>query len=287
MLHEVRVARWALFSGVVATSACSLFVDTGGFSSGGTNPADSAGTDALDASATSDASSDVASEAAIDGGLPKYVSAVLADQPLLYYRFEQTEGPSVRDEMNTWPGSADLFVKFNAPGAMPGSLAIALDGKGSINAGSVGDFTGNQNFTVECWVKPNVSDDKFRHPMNKDLDVGGPRESYGLFLYLGRIAFERYVNGSGVQASTDSLPIDVWYHVAGTYDGTQLVLYVNGVQAKVAPDARSAKAKPVPFYVGTKDPTYGNISGAIDEVALYDKALGPERVRAHFDAAKP
>ena len=282
---------WVLRIGVVlaasAPVACSLFIDTGGFASGGTSATiDGGNGDAPLADVATDAPLEAAP---FDSGLAKYPATILEDKPILYYRFEETSGSTVRDETSNWPGTANA-ITFGAPGAFAGSLAISLDGtKGAIHAGAVGDFVGTQSFSAECWVKPTSNDGEFRHPFSKDIESaqGTDRQQWGFFVYLGRIAFERYVDNQGVQASTGSLPLDTWYHAVGTYDGKQMVLYINGVQAKVLPDARSAKPKPVPLYIAAKAPTEGHLKGSLDEVAIYDKALTPERVKAHFDAAKP
>jgi hypothetical protein len=72
----------------------------------------------------------------------------------------------------------------------------------------------------------------------------------------------------------------VWTHVAATYNGTTMRLYVNGTER-----ASRALAAPVDvvtgrLYMGSSD-GYDYFRGRLDEVATYPAALSAERVAAH------
>ncbi|HZO16152.1 MAG TPA: LamG domain-containing protein, partial [Polyangiaceae bacterium] len=82
-------------------------------------------------------------------------------------------------------------------------------------------------------------------------------------------------------------PLGAYTHVVGTYDGTVMRLFVNAASAGTLTDPRAAAPKDVPFFVGIRSLYAGGFKGDIDEVAVYDKALSPQRVQAHYDAATP
>jgi hypothetical protein len=74
--------------------------------------------------------------------------------------------------------------------------------------------------------------------------------------------------------------LGIAWHLAMTFDGTELRLYVDGAQANHA--AMSYAPNPgEPLRIGT------DFHGAIQEVAVYDTALMAEQIATHFIANKP
>lgn len=77
------------------------------------------------------------------------------------------------------------------------------------------------------------------------------------------------------------LPQNRFSHVVVTFDGALPRLYVDGVLKKVGTKSADLATSSAIFRWGD-----GWI-GALDELAIYDKALDAARVKAHFDAAVP
>jgi hypothetical protein len=81
-----------------------------------------------------------------------------------------------------------------------------------------------------------------------------------------------------------------WYHVAGTYDGATMRVYVNGQEDAVS-KAQSGPilyAPAAPFVLGRyqdDDEDFGML-GALKEVRLYKRALAAKEVAAQFDTDK-
>jgi hypothetical protein len=57
--------------------------------------------------------------------------------------------------------------------------------------------------------------------------------------------------------------------------------YLDGQAVMARPKNAAAVDNALPFRWGA------GWNGALDELAIYDKALDPARVKAHFDAAQP
>jgi hypothetical protein len=76
-----------------------------------------------------------------------------------------------------------------------------------------------------------------------------------------------------------------WQQVVGTWDGADIRIYVDGVEAGKTEATRRPSSIST-FYVG-----YGELApwfrGSIDEVAYYGKALPPDRVYEHWLADPP
>lgn len=97
------------------------------------------------------------------------------------------------------------------------------------DSASLHTFTG---ITVECWVSPSTLGDTlyWRNIFNKGWSSEGSFVMYAdkdtWSVYWGL-----YLDGSDRMVHTDSgLNIDVWTHLVGTYDGTWVRLYRDGVE---------------------------------------------------------
>ena len=131
--------------------------------------------------------------------------------------------------------------------------------------------------TVEAWVKSDAgvwaSNYGFVGKRNQFL-LGGMANTPGVRFFIH--------TGSGwVYAQFyDIIDITKWHHYAGTYDGTTLRLYVDGVEVATN-TAASIALDSGALAIGTDDMSNTPIVGNIQEVALYDKAITPARLLVH------
>ncbi|MCD6303624.1 MAG: LamG domain-containing protein, partial [Planctomycetes bacterium] len=146
--------------------------------------------------------------------------------------------------------------------------------------------------TVEAWVLLNKTA-KWGGIVGAFQD-NGPYER-GWLLGNSGGAFIFAVASAGTKRLTylkSPLPIQLgyWYHVVGTYDGAKQRLYVDGRCVAVS----SAQSGPV-LYPSKGSLTIGayqddnelyTLSGRIEQVAIFDRALSPREVRLRFDARK-
>ena len=84
---------------------------------------------------------------------------------------------------------------------------------------------------------------------------------------------------------SSQVPLNAWTHLAVTYDGSVLALYVNGVQAGTLIASGSMIASTGPLKVGGNAIWGEYFNGLIDEVRAYSKALTAAQIQA--DMAKP
>jgi len=97
--------------------------------------------------------------------------------------------------------------------------------------------------------------------------------------------------GAGNTAEAALPSVGAWHHVAGTYDGVTVRLYVDGVE--VAAKATTVAAVPVTasnLHIGHKDTesiASDSFSGVLDEVVLYSRALSVAEVRLLFSGKTP
>jgi hypothetical protein len=193
--------------------------------------------------------------------------------------------PQLYDEISkTHVGSRGGSLGAGVPGALgsAGGTAIEFD-TGFLSFGDRLAFTGTAAFTLEMWIRSTST--SFSHVITKQ-DRGTPKVGYAMYTNGGGLTYERYANSQAVNTSC-TFPADGSYrHVAATYDANMLRLYVAGQLVGSSSDMRSMTPTTAPFLLGIE--SLGSTSffqGSLDEVAIYDHALGADRIVAHVHAA--
>jgi hypothetical protein len=131
--------------------------------------------------------------------------------------------------------------------------------------------------TLEAWVNPSTVTGAWRDVIYKGND------NY----YLEGTSDSTVPAGGGTFGSTDVnvratalLPANSWSHLALTYDGTTLRLYVNGVQVSSLAQTGDIATSANPLQIGG-DSSYGQFfAGTIDEVRVYNIALNLSQIQA-------
>ncbi|MBL9135372.1 MAG: LamG domain-containing protein [Verrucomicrobiales bacterium] len=229
-----------------------------------------------------------------------YAAVVLADQPVGYLRLnEPAYSPLANSGSLGRAADASLvFADYGQAGPRPSSFGgfeadnngIALDGtKSYINLNNPDGLNFTGPITLEAWVQPAAAQGTpafiIGHGPTVDDTAGlGLRILDGTKYAVG--VFDGTDHDAVADIPATDLAGNAWVHLVGTYDGTQWVLYRNGTQ--IASQADSVGAIPVAadWAIGQRGSGTGRaFAGAVDEVAIYRKALSAERVKAHFDAA--
>lgn len=147
------------------------------------------------------------------------------------------------------------------------------------------------NYSVETWVKPlsQVTD-----PVNQELIFGQGFGKPQLVVRPGTnglqavFMFAENLTSFPAAVSTNEIPINQFSHLAGTWDGATLRVYVNGVLGGETATTQMPAASTCPFYIGGFQDacsfTGQFFNGIVDEVSLYNRALLAEEVQAIFDA---
>jgi hypothetical protein len=152
------------------------------------------------------------------------------------------------------------------------------------------------NLTIECWVKFNLMDT----PGNSTIGA-----QYLVFKQNSRSAnFEgfnlskhRYTNSdiivweassaTGQASELRSATVvasNVWYHVVGVRGSNYLQLYMNGQLEAQATVNYPQDYGNYPMYFGTSNESYWDhkLSGTLDEVALFNRALSPGEIASLY-----
>jgi len=94
--------------------------------------------------------------------------------------------------------------------------------------------------------------------------------------------------------SKTTFALNTWYYVVGTYDGSLMKTYINGV-LDTCVDTLSGPIfnEEADLYIGDIDCTFDSsgfdspFDGIIDEVAIYNRSLTAEEIYTHYNAIDP
>ncbi len=176
----------------------------------------------------------------------------------------------------------------NGPTWVSGVINLALNLNESVtnqyatvpDAGSL-DIT--SAITLACWVKPNVTGTQYLiKKAFTDPTQPSPVHIDGYELSLSSsgavfVRFNQLTSGDTYKLTSSVIvPADgnTWTHIATTYDGTTMRLYINGVLDVSMSGPTAIIANNELLGIGAQAGSSGNrLSGAIDDARVYDYAL--------------
>jgi len=156
-----------------------------------------------------------------------------------------------------------------------------------------------QNFTLESWVKPNSA---VNDPINQELILGQAGFGAQMSVIPGtnggmrvKIQYRDTINSFAQVISTTDIPLNDWSHLVGTFDGTTLKLYVNGVlNAQLNPTNTTVQTCNTPYFIGgfqpvtdcnaITNPPFQFFNGLIDEASVYNRALTDAEITSIVNA---
>jgi hypothetical protein len=201
-----------------------------------------------------------------------------------YWRLDDTTTSTAKDfSGNGHDGSYSGSVTLNAQGAIANdpdtAVAFTNDAEMLANVPSSFEFTGNVPYSAEVWVKP-ASNPATMAVLGKNAyapDAGGYLGWYVAYNNNGWLDNLRNNGGTGNPGPAPG----VFIHVVATYDGTNLATYVNGQPFSSNANSVPLVATGAPFTAAVVA-DWGSFTGVLDEIAVYDKALTPARIAAHY-----
>ncbi len=193
------------------------------------------------------------------------------------------EGESANFAWRLQTGADDLLNKSVA--GKVGSFALRFDGIDDVVEVAHQAELNFETLTVAGWVKPAAG---LADGAPLAAKGSGGSEAWSLDFVGGQPRLFFYQDSVLYSCQADeSLPVDAWSHVAATYDGAAIVLYVNGMLVKSCPAAGGVLPEnDHALSVGARQSGSGdydlNFSGAIDDLRLYRRAIAAPEVQELF-----
>lgn len=163
--------------------------------------------------------------------------------------------------------------------------ALSFDGvNDSVTINDAADLDLTTGMTLEAWVSPTAQNGA-ETVLFKEMTGA---HAYLLYSYASSPAGQPTTSvrraGTNFAASgTATIPVNVWTHVAATYDGAALRLYVNGALVGTTALTGSIDATTGPLRIGGNSVRGEWFNGLIDEIRVYRRALSQAEVQSDMN----
>lgn len=136
--------------------------------------------------------------------------------------------------------------------------------------------------TIDCWVYTDTPLQQDKWIMNR-IFGGKTNSGYRFGFYQGRPCFSIPQTDWSHHLNADKvMPLGEWVHLAATYDGQMMRIYMNGKECGSM--ARTGPVNPNNFELclgSFAEKHAAHFTGKLDEVRLFNRALSADEIRAH------
>ncbi len=161
--------------------------------------------------------------------------------------------------------------------------ALQFDGADDyVDVGNADNLSITGDFTFSMWVKITAYPTAWRNMLSKLVNDTNAEFN---FRYKDSGSGQFYF-GSGAAAvicswvPSDDLPLDTWTHIAGVRKSkTYLKLYFDGIEKRTANITTDAISTDANVTIGRQSDNKFYFTGIIDEVAIFNAALGAEDIQ--------
>ena len=256
---------------------------------------------------------------AVSVPIDNYAKVVVEDDPVAYWRLDEPDGSGIAtDAVGSFdatyePGAGT--ITYGVPTGIPHETNTAVNLTNSPASTTQGatvripyalELNSFGPFSVECWLQPSrqaADGNDYRTPISSQRSGDGPigwhvyQDPSDTFIW---VLWNGHWSQTWIAAAMAPAVANNWYHLVLTYNGANFVIYVNGVAGGSGTDSafvqvgnRPAGDDPGPYpytYDGAGETVFGwradgdwkLYAGAVDDVAVYNKALTAEQVKLHY-----
>lgn len=199
-----------------------------------------------------------------------------------WWTFDEADGAPVAHDYSGHRLGGALLKAARTPGLVGSALecsggCVAVPGNALLSV--------QDELTLECWVKTETRGQGNNWMINRVLQ-GGTATGYRLGLIDDRPCLNiPQTDWSHHLSAPEPLPLGKWVHLAGTFDGRMMRLYVDGKE--VATMERPGSIRPNDFRLHLGNYAEGHqafFRGLLDEVRIYRRALSATEIAARRSA---
>jgi fibronectin type 3 domain-containing protein len=198
------------------------------------------------------------------------------------YGFEEASGTAAVDSSSA--GNAGTLSGPTRSASGRFGAALSFDGTNDlVTVADSASLDLSSAMTLEAWLRP--SSGGWRTAILKERPGG---LVYGLYGSTdnNRPSTEIQLGSATEVRGTSALPLNLWTHLAATYDGATMRLYVNGSQVATRNASGALQLSSGALRIGGNTVWGGEyFRGLIDEVRVYNRALTAGEIQTDMNAA--
>ena len=182
---------------------------------------------------------------------------------------------------NALNGTVDVGATATA-GQMDGGGSFTGNSDSKITVGTSATFN-VANITVSCWMKTSDVTGADRNMIDRD-DAGANRVFQFRKSSTQKLNFIPFVSGANSITGGTTINTGAWFYVAGTYDGSNVRIYVNGVSdATAVAVAGSMPSRTLGLKIGAFFGGSQFFIGQIDEARIASSARAADWLLTEFN----
>ncbi len=192
-----------------------------------------------------------------------------------WWKFDETSGTNALDSSGNGNNGAFNGGIVRAAGRLGG--AIDLDGtSGYVNCGNAAIFDITEQITLATWIRSDaVGNNQHQHFVGKGNNAYVIKQNS-----WNNLEMVIYIGGWKVATTPLGAAFNsVWHHVAGTYDGSQIKVYIDGELIASTNQTGSININGDAVMIGTRDGTRWYFDGLVDDVRIYNIALSDIEIK--------
>jgi hypothetical protein len=229
---------------------------------------------------------DAAGNATTSAGVGVTVSNTVAPPPsglVAAYNFDAGSGTTLADAS----GNGNNGTIANGTWSTAGHTAGALSFNGTSTSVTVADSASldlTAGMTLEAWVSPSALGTAWRTALMKEQPPAGL--TYALYANTDTSRPSAHIFTSGGEAilkGASALTVNAWNHLAATYDGTTLRIYLNAVEIGSATVGKPITVTTGALKIGSNSIWGEWFQGLIDDVRVYNRALSASEIQTDMN----
>jgi hypothetical protein len=212
----------------------------------------------------------------------------VTDGLVAQWEFDETSGLTASDSVSgnngdliNFAGDDSQWVLGRNGGAISfdGSTHIEVPDDPSIG----GDIT--TSMTLMTWFKSNV-ELAANGAGNRMLEKSN---SYFLLQGVANGGMNFLVKDAGANKTAgigETLNADVWYHITGVVDETEIRVYINGELKNTVDISGPVDDAQLPLFIGSDD-SGNHFNGLMDQLLIYNRAVSEEEITEIITSSEP